>query len=302
MKTKLKSKSIFVVFAAIFLSLQANSTLASNDSFATTAAQKTYIYALEDGEGTPEKSSIKKYDNDGNLINTWALSFSARNLATSNDGTIYVTGEKQVHLFTSEGQACGIWDIGGAPWQIATDSKGYVYIVDNYRNFNKYDHSGRRVATWPWVADKFYSIRAIAIDSADRVYINDPYKVCQYDSNGYFLSEIGSQKIFGVAVKIAFDTAGNSYIFDHQGRYPNYGNYIYKFDSSGIFQNTIHLDDERRVPPFTNDIFAIDTNNNAFLLEPGIEKSSISKLNLDGSVIKSWDVDSRVVSIALGTK
>lgn len=297
MKIIFKPIIVFAVF--LFLSFQANAL----------STQKTYIYAVQ-AETTSQNAKIKKYDNDGNLVSEWPLSYAAGVVATTNNGTVLVSDGAKVHIYNSDGKKIKSWNCSNYSAHLAVDSKGYVYVSMIFDPIvYKYDLNGKLLESWTWVKDQLDHIVSISIDHSDKVYLvgSSGYhgRVCQYTSDGKFLGYIGDPKNFQIVEKIVFDSSGNGYLTDFRSEAAFWGWKIHVFNSRGVWQRDFVIAYHASYPHWLyNDTISIDASNTMFFMARGQDWSDLKILHykLDGSMINSWRVDPLNISIASGVK
>ena len=128
------------------------------------------------------------------------------------------------------------------PFGIATDSQGNVFVSDYRSHVKKLSPAGEFIMQFGrWGANDGQfatnSIRGIAIDSQDNIYVVDSvnHRIQKFNNNGIFISKIGNG-ISGTGngqlknpSRVAVDTQDNLYVTDYGN------NRIQKFDSNGTF-------------------------------------------------------------------
>jgi sugar lactone lactonase YvrE len=228
------------------------------NSEAVTATSDISIgeYLVEDGElnvsvinngrgGVSAKSFLPK--NAG-----WNFGY-VKDVATSQDGYIYVVDDVFIKKFDSDGNLITQWGGYGSgngqfyyPNSLAVGADGSVYVLDgwNYR-VQKFDGSGNFVAKWGSYGNgngQFSSPGGIAIAADGSIYIADSYnyRVQKFDGSGNFISKWGSygsgDTQFYNPNDIAVGPDGNVYVTDSSTN-SSYG--VKKFDSNGNFISKI---------------------------------------------------------------
>ncbi|OAB47457.1 fibronectin type III domain-containing protein [Paenibacillus antarcticus] len=196
-------------------------------------SSNNYIQKFQGGSW----SAFNAFGNNSDTAPTSAVGrFKGPNdVAVSNDGIVYVLdynnnriqyiGENQ-STWTIIGNNGNSGSSGTAVGQlsmatgIATDSNGNVYVADNgNKRIQKYDPN----AATKWsVFKEDFKASAIAIDSADNIYIsngvyNESY-IQKYSADTQTWTQIGSQGTelgqFSSIAGLATDTTGNLYVTD----------------------------------------------------------------------------------------
>jgi tripartite motif-containing protein 71 len=159
------------------------------------------VYIAESGyasSGTVTDSRIEKFDSSGNLLTSWG----------------------------SLGSGPGQFD---APWGVATDAAGDVYVVDsrNYR-VEEFDSSGNFIRQWGSrgkTNGQFEGPEGVATDNAGHVLVSDDgghgveSSVQVFTANGQFLSKFYPRDFpTGVATDSAGDVFVASCCIDHSHR------------------------------------------------------------------------------------
>ncbi|HEX2911178.1 MAG TPA: SMP-30/gluconolactonase/LRE family protein [Chloroflexia bacterium] len=181
-------------------------------------------------------------------------------VAVDSAGNIYVgdVGNHRVQKFNNRGVFLAVIGDGagngtgqfgtiagapGLPINVAVDGQGNIYASDpaNYR-VQKFDSNGHFLLQWGSEGTgngQFGSFNwpggpgGIAVDPQNNVYVTDmgSNRVLKFDSNGKFLSVLGSSGLsdgqFATPWGIAIDAGGNLFVVDEFR--------IQKFDSSGHF-------------------------------------------------------------------
>ncbi len=122
-----------------------------------------------------------------------------------------------------------------APYGIATDSAGNVYVTDNGNGLGqndrveKFNSTGAFITKWGGLGSgdtEFHDPWGIATDSADHVYVADLSNkwIKKFDSDGVFIKKFGGpgpgdgQLSFPAGV--AVDASGKVYVTDHDASTP----------------------------------------------------------------------------------
>lgn len=109
-----------------------------------------------------------------------------------------------------------------APWDVAVDSAGNVYVADTENHgIKKFDRSGNPLVEWGSEGTgegEFSSPRALAVDTSGNVFVADGGRIQKFDSSGNFLGEWGrwgsGDGEFTFPEAIAVDLSGNVYVAD----------------------------------------------------------------------------------------
>lgn len=133
-----------------------------------------------------------------------------------------------------------------APFGIATDASGNVYVADCSRNdVQKFDPSGVYLTKWgsgPAAGNgQFNCPRDVAVD-ATGVYVVDYYnnRVQKFDTSGVYLSQFNNagHGTFDQPVGVAADGLGHAYVIDTSAT-DNENQRLQRFDTSGAWQAVI---------------------------------------------------------------
>lgn len=199
----------------------------------------------------------------------------------------YVFTINYVTLWGSSGSGNGQFS---APYGIAVDSNGNVYVVDNInRRVQKFNSSGTYITKWGSSGSgdgQFLNPTGIAIDSADNVYVVDSnnHRIQKFNTSGTYITKWGSSGSgngqLNSPTGIATDSAGNVYVADS-------GNFrVQKFNSSGTYitkWGTVGSSDGQ----FSNvSNLAVDSANNVYVSDATAHR--IQKFNSSGTYITKW--------------
>jgi DNA-binding beta-propeller fold protein YncE len=170
-----------------------------------------------------------------------------------NSGHIYVCVEgpvPQVIKFASNGREERRWGRSGpyqgefrAPWGIAVDGEGNVFVVDRIlHRVQKFSPTGGFLVMWGSLGDRygqFNSPSGIAADKSDNIYVTDTknHRVQKFDSYGRTLAEWNRPGQFMQPVGIAVDQAGDVYVTDTElhriQKFNSRGEFLARWPSSG---------------------------------------------------------------------
>src|ERR1035437_1063817 len=179
-----------------------------------------------------------KYSAEANVV---PISGQTQNQNTSGLMSAYITHTQPENY--SLVKQWGSADYGNKqyiiPYNVALDSSGNVYFVDNTMgslHIRKFDRNGTYIAQLNSsysVDGGFSSIPGVAVDSSDNVYVSGVDHIQKFDSNGNYLTQWGSSGTgngqFNGPKGIAVDSLRNVYVADTGN------NRIQKFDSNGTY-------------------------------------------------------------------
>lgn len=184
------------------------------------------------------------------------------------------------------------------PAQVALDSQGNVYVVDNGNSrVQKFNAAGVYQSQFGgWDGDEtgnglFRAPTGIAIDSADNIYVSDTStdRIQKFDSNGDFVVQWGSGGTangrFSNAFALAVDSSDNVYVVDSVNRK------VEKYTSNGIFITRWGNDqsgssssaDGKFSDPYS---IAIDAADNVYVGDIG--NGRVSKFTPGGAFVSKW--------------
>ena len=212
------------------------------------------VYVADSGN-----NRIQKFTSSGTFITKWGRMASSSNLAADSAGHVYVseiaggtlleaTSYFRIQKFTSNGTVIAEWVIDPAEFglfepsgndndsnDIATDSAGHIYFVDNFNcRISQFTSSGIEVSDWGSKGSAWKQCGHLATDLAGNLYVANSYSIKKFNPDGSFLTEWGSrgagngQFRYG-AYDVATDSVGNVYVVG------KFDNSIQKFTSNGTF-------------------------------------------------------------------
>ncbi|MCX7973726.1 MAG: hypothetical protein N3B16_04415 [Candidatus Aminicenantes bacterium] len=156
-----------------------------------------------------QNKRIQKFDHNGNFLAKWNFNTIADSGPTGlavGKNKLYVCDHNQsrIQIFTLDGTLDSIWAVPwdkekeemAVPVDVALDGAGHVYVVDNTndrvvkfrpdgRVITEFGHSGQGALMSPL---------GVAI-SGNYVFVtsSENHQICQYDLNGNFIGQWGSQ-------------------------------------------------------------------------------------------------------------
>jgi sugar lactone lactonase YvrE len=228
-----------------------------------------------------------KYSAEANVV---PISGQTQNQNTSGLMSAYITHTQPENY--SLVKQWGSADYGNKqyiiPYNVALDSSGNVYFVDNTMgslHIRKFDRNGTYIAQLNSsysVDGGFSSIPGVAVDSSDNVYVSGVDHIQKFDSNGNYLTQWGSSGTgngqFNGPKGIAVDSLRNVYVADT-------GNHrIQKFDKNGKFLATwgsVGTGDGQFVSP---EGVAVDSSDNVYV--SGVDH--IQKFDSNGIFLDKW--------------
>lgn len=245
---------------------------------------------------------VAEMDNTGSY--TWALpdslaegsdykiriscSTDANVFGESGSFTIWVSLYEFVTKWGSEGSGGGQFK---APWGMAVDNSGYVYVADtNNHRIQKFTGSGVLVNLWGSSGigtGQFSCPMGITIDGAGFVYVTESVnnRIQKFTSNGTYVARIGGGSgtgdgWFDRPYGIDIDSLGNIYVTEYGN------NRIQKFSSSGAFLTKWGSEgsgDGQFKRPYA---LAIDSSDNIYVAD--LNNHRIQKFNSNGTFISKF--------------
>lgn len=196
-----------------------------------------------------DKSSVFKYDPNGNFVFKWDELRLEEGQPMHPNGVIvdwqdhvYISsGNNLIQKFDSSGRYLartrievhlGVGAIVNLSF--AVDSKENIYVVNTGNSqILKFNSSGRLIASWGRQGSangQFLYPQYVAIDRLDRLYVMDTKRVQKFDSSGNYLAgwmiEETANRPYGETGGLAVDGGGNIYV-------TNWANYLFKYDGNG---------------------------------------------------------------------
>jgi streptogramin lyase len=234
---------------------------------------------------------IKKYDSNGNLIDTFATSLNSvpvngsividssdnifvTNLTLFNTPTIEKFSATGTPLLSFGSSGSGDGEFGTLLAGLAVDSGGNIYTGDNNNRVQKFNSAGvyqSQFGSFGSGDGEFWLPWGLAVDASDNLYVTDSSngRIQKFDSDGNYTSQFGSEgslngQFSGMYDGVAFDTGGNIYALDKGSSriqiFNPDGSYKSKFGSSGSGSDQfngpygIHIDSD-------NNIYVADPSN-----------------------------------------
>lgn len=192
---------------------------------------------------------IDKFDSEGNFLSRFGSSgsadgqfFAAWDVAIDGEGNIFVGESNNLRIqkfdssgnfllkFGERGSSDGQFGfdgrIGGGALDVALDSFGNVYVVDNFNGrIQKFDNDGNfllKIGTKGSGDGQFNSPFGVGVDNAGNIYVADTgnQRVQIFDPEGNFLFKFGTgirgsgDGEFSGPVDVAVDGAGTIYVAD----------------------------------------------------------------------------------------
>ncbi len=222
--------------------------------------EEGYLYANRRTSG--DNANIQKYDSEGNFLLEWGPTGSGPgeflkvadqfgninmylDIRVDSAGFVYITdpGNHRIQKFTSDGVFVLSFGTFNEPTGIAINENDQLYVVDSKNNrIQKFSSSGEYLSQFGSrgsldgqfvfeVHDQDFA--GIVTDSLGNIYVADPgnVRIQKFDSNGNYLSTLGSGEFIYEVIGLAVDASDNLYVADSDG------NRILKYDQSGNFSN-----------------------------------------------------------------
>ncbi len=130
------------------------------------------------------------YEESGRPISTGFAGSSA--IVVGPEGSLYVAGDKAVHMFGETGNLVGKVQLTDKPRSLAVSQAGEIYI--GMRNHVEvYERQGNQLATWDSLGEKAV-LTSIAVSKND-VFVADAGNriVLHYDTAGKLINRIGAK-------------------------------------------------------------------------------------------------------------
>jgi DNA-binding beta-propeller fold protein YncE len=169
-----------------------------------------------------------------------------------------------------------------APWGVAVDAAGYVYVADQGNNrICRFTGTGEFVLSWGSYGTgpgQFDGPSGIAADATGRIFVADygNNRVEVFTSEGAFLNQFGSdlQSPYDVTV----GPSGTVYVADH-------GNHrVAEYDGTGVFISALATD------PLPTGV-AVDVSGNIFVASeagPFLPGDRVSKYDPSGNLLMTF--------------
>ncbi len=182
------------------------------------------VYVADSGN-----SRVQKFTPNGTFLSAWGGFFDLvvdlffpDQVAVDSAGNIYIADSPSITKLGSNGSFITKWEGQDSQFSfiedLAVDSTGNLYVTyASFAGIQKFDTNGNLLTNWGRAGfgkalDQGFSPTAIAVDSADNVYVVDS-SIFKYDSNGTFLTKLDNDEI-NFPTEVAVDSVGNIYIFD----------------------------------------------------------------------------------------
>ena len=174
-----------------------------------------------------DKGGIQKFTFTGHHVASVAYESMGFGLAVHQDGKIYSInrGAHKVHVLhpdLSPSHSFGSDDLFGCPGGVAIDTKGMVYVTDQFNcKVLKFTSEGEYLTSIG--SEQPYQLShaiGICIDSSDIMYVADAHKhqIMMFTTEGEFLGSFGNTGQWRLEPRgVAMDKTGNLYVCDFDG-------------------------------------------------------------------------------------
>ena len=252
-------------------------------------------------------SNIQKFDSNGKFITKWGGGGpkspiqTPQGIAFDSSGNLYIAetwknrirkvnsnGESLGFLGNKEAISLGVKLIGHgqfkAPWGIAIDHSGNIYITDTGHNIvQKFNSEGVFITQWgtKGINDgQFNSLSFVAADSAGNIYVADSLnnRIQKFSSDGAFITKWESSGKangqFNQPEGIAVDKSNNVYVVDKKN------NRVQVFNSNGTFINKFGTGGSGPGQFGYPNGIAVDASGNIFISDYGNYRVQIFKYGI----------------------
>jgi sugar lactone lactonase YvrE len=242
-------------------------------------------------------NSVRKYDQNGNVLAEWGGSGSGNGqfsqplgVALDGSGNVYVAdqGNNRIQKFGSGGTFLAAWGVDGYPAGITVDRTGNVYVTDRYNSrVLKYDGAGLLLSSWQVTGAAeglFNNPSGVALDGTGNVYVTNSDGIQLFDARGNLLRRWGSYGSaagqFNFPFGMTVDSSGNVYVAD------SFNDRVQKFDGSGKFLYLMGSYGSQAGNFHTPKGVALGADGEVFVAD-GLNHR-IQKFDADGNFVTSW--------------
>lgn len=224
---------------------------------------------------------VKKFDQDGKLVNTLTGFRYPGRLVIDNLGNLYVHDLDRVKKFDKEGKDVQTFTIEDSSGGIALDQTGNIYITNTSNHtIVKYSNAGVKLATWGTQGSaegQFNRPVSIDVDKDGFIFVADREnkRIQKLDPSGIFVTSWGVSEAdyyWGPSpIDVSVDSFGSVYVVAD-----NEKNLLLQYDNKGKFIRTIGKKKDAKdttggkvneyISPTTA---TIDDSNNLYLLDNG---------------------------------
>jgi hypothetical protein len=301
------------VFSSSFAFIRKFGTYTSPDNSPVELFTPRDIVVLADGSALVSDSRIKRYDSNGNYIESLTDFDFSYGLALDSSANLYVAERIDMGIYkvsSVDGTVLYSYVNSGnlgskmyKPDGVAVDSLHNVYTYDENSILRKYDSNGDFV--WASNQVEFYG-QSLDIDSQDRIFITSVLtgEISVYDTDANFLFSFGGFGDTGTGngefnvpawnnyLDVAFDTVGNIYVGDPLNfrvqKFDSNGNFLSQFGSQGTGDG--EFSGVRGI--------ATDSFNNVYVVDANID---LYAGGVDGTVEKFSPSGDFISRFSLGT-